>query len=68
MRYDVYDIDENLWACWDSLRGYLTGWMNQRAYQRWYALELGCPGKRLPGRRTIYRADADEREARRQKG
>jgi len=63
--FDVYDLDERKWSCWDDRDGYLCGWMDERAYLKWYWVHLGCKGRKLPGTHTILRSDADEREANR---
>ncbi len=68
MIYDVYDFDEQRWSCWDDKRGYLCDWMPERDYLKWYWVNLGCLGRRLPGRKTIYRSEADQKEAEREHG
>lgn len=67
MTYDVYDLDEKKWSCWDDRLGYLCGWMSEKDYLNWYWVERGCKGRKLPGRRTIYRSEADQKEAERGK-
>jgi len=62
MRYDVYDLDEDLWACWDPERGYLSGWMEKKAYNKWWNLQYGVTGRRLPSAHTMYRTETDEKE------
>lgn len=65
MNYDVFDFDENLWALWNSERGYLSPWLTKRAYQKWWYVHFGVQGKLVPGRYNLYRGEADEREMRR---
>ena len=67
MRYDVCDLSRQLWACWCDTRGWLTDWMTEEEYLRWWRTDMGCPNRTLPSRQTIYRADANRREAMRRK-
>lgn len=62
MRKDVYDADDELWALWDSSLGYLCPWLTKKEYERWWKLQYGVIGRSLPGRDTIYRTEADEKE------
>ena len=34
MLHDVYDLDDDKWAVWDSSDGYLTGWMTKAQYEK----------------------------------
>lgn len=65
MRYDIYDIDDDRWACWDSENGYLSGWLTKKQYQKWWWVQYGVLGKMIPGSRNAYRGDADEWEKKR---
>ena len=62
MRYDVYDFDDQVWACWDDQKGYLSLFMPKQLYQKWWFVHYGVLGRKLPGLHTIYRTDADAKE------
>ena len=62
MKYDVYDIDERKWCCWNSGNGFLCEWMPEKEYLRWYYIEYGAIGRKLPSTRTIYRSQAEDLE------
>lgn len=68
MRNDVYDLDENKWSCWISDRGFVCDWMSEKEYQKWYYVQYGVMGRKLPGLRTIYRSEAEEKEKVRKHG
>lgn len=65
MLHDVYDLDDDKWAVWDSLDGYLTGWMTKAQYEKHWKVHYGVIGRSLPNRHTVYRTTADEWEKRR---
>ena len=62
MRFDVYDMDDEQWACWDPDRGYLSGWLKKKDYNKWWLLQYGVMGRRLPSAHTMNRTEADEKE------
>ena len=68
MRNDVYDLDENKWSCWTSDHGFICDWMPEKEYQKWYYVHYGVMGRKLPGLRTIYRSEAEEKEKVRKHG
>ena len=65
MKYDVYDVDDDRWAMWDSEKGYLSDWLTKKQYQKFWWVQYGVLGKIIPGRNTIYRGNADEWEVKR---
>lgn len=40
----------------------MCDWLTEKAYQKWYYIEYGATGRKLPSTRTIYRSQAEEKE------